>query len=139
MHEFICSVISLEESILFDGFTPGRRSFRGFNPLIEALTTERQAEDLVSQARKESDESDQPIESFSNMRKRPEPSQTDPRIKSKTAMPSKEKARQIEQLLMPKKDSSKNKTSVVPPTAKHKSVASSSSSKMLAGKKTKHM
>ena len=40
----MCSVITLEESILFDKFTPGRRSFKGFNPTIETINAERKAE-----------------------------------------------------------------------------------------------
>ena len=44
---FVHSVITLEESVLFDGYTPGRRSFRGFNPAIEELTRERMAEEIV--------------------------------------------------------------------------------------------
>lgn len=42
------SVITLEESVLFDRFTPGRRSFKGFNPQLEALNAERRAEDAVA-------------------------------------------------------------------------------------------
>ncbi len=34
----------MEESILFDKFTPGRRSFKGFNPTIESINAERKAE-----------------------------------------------------------------------------------------------
>lgn len=34
----------MEESILFDKFTPGRRSFKGFNPTIETINAERKAE-----------------------------------------------------------------------------------------------
>ena len=127
----INSVISLEESILFDGYTPGRRSFRGFNPLIEALTTERQAEDLLTQAKKEADESDHPIESFSNMAKRPS-TKDQTRMKSKARANSQEKAREMERMLTSTKQDKKNKdktdkTSI----AKVKPIAN----KMHAGKK----
>jgi hypothetical protein len=43
--ETSASVISLEESVLWDRYTPGRRSWRGFNPAIEAMVVERKAED----------------------------------------------------------------------------------------------
>ena len=101
------SVISLEESILFDGFTPGRRSFRGFNPLVESLATEREAEDLVAQARKDADaargstaastlpedaDADTPIAAFSNGPK-PRGSRRSPAQAAR--------ARQMERVLMP--------------------------------------
>ena len=100
------SVISLEESILFDGFTPGRRSFRGFNPLIESLATEREAEDIVAKARKDADaahgstaastlpedaDADTPIAAFSNTR-----TQRGGRNPAQAA-----RARQMERVLMP--------------------------------------
>ena len=100
------SVISLEESILFDGFTPGRRSFRGFNPLIESLATEREAEDIVAKARKDADaahgstaastlpedaDADTPIAAFSNTR-----AQRGGRNPAQAA-----RARQMERVLMP--------------------------------------
>lgn len=37
-------MITLEESILFDKFTPGRKSYKGFNPTIETINAERKAE-----------------------------------------------------------------------------------------------
>lgn len=102
--EHLRSVISLEESILFDGFTPGRRSFRGFNPLIESLATERAAEDLVAQARKGADaapgsstalpedaDADTPITAFSNG-----PHRAPRRSPAQAA-----RARQMERVLMP--------------------------------------
>lgn len=100
------SLISLEESILFDGFTPGRRSFRGFNPLVESLATEREAEDIVAQARRTADaaaagktgsvapedaEADTPIAAFSN----------GPRPQRRRNPAQAARARQMEAVLMP--------------------------------------
>eukprot|EP01105_Mastigella_eilhardi_P017983 TRINITY_DN4150_c0_g1_i2.p2 TRINITY_DN4150_c0_g1~~TRINITY_DN4150_c0_g1_i2.p2 ORF type:complete len:147 (+),score=51.97 TRINITY_DN4150_c0_g1_i2:144-584(+) len=45
LHEESTSVISLEESILFDNYTPGRRSFKGFNASIESVVATREREE----------------------------------------------------------------------------------------------
>lgn len=90
-------MITLEESVLFDEFTPGRRSFRGFNPAIESLTTERKVEELVANARKTAEaqssgtkseydaEADTPIEAFSNIRKQQPHSRAKPPVPASTS------------------------------------------------------